>query len=116
MTTRCKYMGLTLPQAELLKTLFDLERQTKKGIFWKPRELGGYRCSHHALTLKRLHAQGLVERTTESGKTYAYRIAENGISLWSVIQESTKLPSAAIFGGAQVLSRAAPVLKLLAPA
>ncbi|MNR71617.1 hypothetical protein D3C71_22480 [compost metagenome] len=114
MQTRSKLFGLlTTPQAELLKTLFELEEQTRAGRYWRPRDLGGYRSSHHALTLRKLCEHGLVERD-ETQHNFGYRIASAGQSMWRLLQASSQLPAAALLGGAAARPRAEALMRLAA--
>lgn len=106
MTQKCKLFGLlTTPQAELLRTLYDLENRSVSGRFYKPRELGAYRSSHHALTLRKLCENGLVERE-QMNRNFSYRIANAGRSFWELVQATAELPAAAFLGGAAAASRA----------
>lgn len=105
MTTRCKFAGAVTPaQAEVLKSLFELEAQLGPRV-WKPKDLGAYRSSHHALTLKRLEGQGFVERIqlpsakAQVRATFGYRITEAGKSIWKFLCELAQVPAHAIFGG-----------------
>lgn len=105
MTNRCKFAGTVTPaQAELLKTLYELEAQMGPKI-WRPRDLGAYRSSHHALTLKRLEGQGYVERIPLEGTaavnrvSFGYRITEAGKSIWKFLKDLAQLPAHSVFGG-----------------
>lgn len=112
MSQKCKLFGmLTTPQAELLKTLYELEQKKQPGRFWRPKELGAYRSSHHSLTLRKLCEQGLVEREQVS-RNFAYRIADAGESLWEMVRATSELPSAAFLGGSAVATRARQLLRL----
>ncbi|KWT98351.1 hypothetical protein WDL1P1_00915 (plasmid) [Variovorax sp. WDL1] len=104
---------MTTPQAELLKTLYELEQQLRDGRYWRPRDLGAFRSSHHAMTLRKLVEQGLVERQGESGN-FGYRIAQAGRSAWNLVQATSKLPSVAFIGGAAVQSRVMDLARLAA--
>ncbi|MDO8416322.1 MAG: hypothetical protein Q7S87_08945 [Agitococcus sp.] len=104
MTSRHKLIGLlTATQSEILKELFSLYQQCGDSKFWKPRDLGAYRSSHHALTLRRLASQGLVDSVELMGATstkkYAYRISDRGVETWELIIAVATLPLTSIFGG-----------------
>lgn len=112
--TRFKLIGaVTTKQAEVLKTLYELEAQIADRRYWKTKDLGGYRSSHHSLTLRRLWELGLVERE-DSGHSFGYRIAQAGQTLWRVICAASTLPQAAIFGGARVAPRVQALTELVA--
>lgn len=108
MPTRCKFAGVLTPvQSELLKTLFELDLQMGPNRIWKPKDLGAYRSSHHALTLKRLQDSGYVERVPlppASEKptrrvNFGYRITEAGKEVWRFIKRMAEVPAHAVFGG-----------------
>lgn len=113
MNAKKKFLGLTPIQAELIKILYDLEVQTGKGLYWKPKDLGAFRCSHHALTLQRLHAKGLIEKCADS-QLSAFRIASKGKDLWDMIKSAVNLPKVAFFGGTVVTSRVSQMSQLIA--
>lgn len=111
MYSRCKLAGLLTPaQGELLKTLFDLHRQLGPDRFWKPRDLGAFRSSHHALTLKRLLERGLVDRVALQDEgarpIYAYRITEDGRQVWLLFRAMAEVPPHSVFGGEGAQARA----------
>lgn len=91
-SARVKIFGiLTYSQFELIKELYLLAKQRRVKEFWTPKELGAYRNSHHAWTLKRLEAKGLVEveniaKDADGRAAYAYRITEQGMTAWELAQ------------------------------
>lgn len=109
MTSRCKVAGVLTPvQSELLKTLFELDNQMGSDRIWKPKDLGAYRSSHHALTLKRLQDNGYVERVPlpfatkakpNSRVNFGYRITQAGKDVWRFIKRMAQVPAHAVFGG-----------------
>lgn len=103
MRLKCKLLGLfTHFQAEVLKELRDLGAQ-QTGQYWKPKELGAYRGSHHARTLAALVSRGHVERTdlgrSEAARpTFAYRISAAGAQALREFEEIATTPAAAVPG------------------
>lgn len=85
MFSRCKLLGLLTPnQIEILKILIEFSYIDAKQA-WKPRELGAFRCSHHAKTLQALTKNGLVERELIPGTErpqYLYRATAEGHQTW----------------------------------
>lgn len=117
MSTRCKLAGLLTPsQSELLKTLFELHQQMGPEKYWRPKDLGAYRSSHHAMTLKRLQERGLVEREAvePSGHSFGYRISNSGVETWDLMLDAAQVPLHSIFGGSSVRERAKTLAKLAA--
>lgn len=119
MTSRCKFFSLLTPaQSELLKTLFELHEQIGPDRYWRPRDLGAYRSSHHALTLKRLQGMGLVERAplpeTESHRNFGYRITNMGVETWDLLLDASRTPLHSIFAGPGVQERARTLVQLAA--
>jgi len=109
--TRCKLVGLLTPaQSELLKSLFELYKQLGPERLWRPRDLGAYRSSHHALTLKRLQERGLVERAPlESGcasrASFGYRITTTGVQMWELVCDAATVSMHGVFGGSNSYAR-----------
>jgi hypothetical protein len=104
MTSRHKLIGLlTAVQLEVIKELFSLYKQCGDARFWKPRDIGAYRSSHHALTLKRLACQGLVDSkelpSTSMAKKYAYRISMQGVAVWELVIDVVMTPLMTLPGG-----------------
>jgi hypothetical protein len=115
MTNRCKLLGLlTLQQAELLKTLFELGEQTDPARYWKPKDLGGYRSSHHTLTLRKLLALGFAEKNEQGSGSFSYRITAAGQATWELFRLSSQLPLASLVGGASVHNSARNIMRLAA--
>lgn len=99
MSSSCKILGLlTTPQASVLKKLYDLNCTSPEGTFWKAKDVGAYRSSHHSLTLRKLCELGLVEKLATS-KSFGYRIANAGQSCWNLLLEAAQLPAVMIIGG-----------------
>lgn len=101
MKSRHKIIGLvSLGQSEILKELFNLYKQCGESRYWKPRDIGAYRSSHHARTLRKLESQGLVvSKVLPGSKHYEYRISNEGVDIWQLVLDIAELPSTAIFGG-----------------
>lgn len=79
---------------------------------WRPKELGAFRSSHHALTLKRLQGLGYVERIPLASKNigevrvnFGYRITEAGKAIWCFLKEMAQLPVHTVFGGVAARER-----------
>jgi len=83
MYSRCKLAGvLTSRQLELLTTLSQLQDQLGECRFWRPKELGGFRGSHHAKTLAALAEEGLVAQLAihaGSRAHYLYALTDKGL-------------------------------------
>lgn len=120
MSNRCKLVGLLTPaQTELLKTLFELHKQLGPDRFWRPRDLGAFRSSHHALTLKRLQERGLVERAplepgSASRTSFGYRITGSGVQTWDLFCDAAAVPAHAVFGGTGAHERVEMMARLAA--
>lgn len=104
MNTRCKLAGMLTPaQGELLKALYELHSQLGPDRLWKPKDLGAFRSSHHALTLRRLQERGLVDRAPVGDSTikpsFGYRITEDGIAAWALFKDMAALPTHVLLGG-----------------
>jgi hypothetical protein len=104
MLTHCKLLGLLTPyQADTLKKLTDLTA-ARREVFWKPRDVGAFRNSHHAKTLSQLHSQDLVERKelSEGGvrPVYGYRASLKGVVTLELFRELAELPVEAVMGRA----------------
>lgn len=120
--TRCKLVGLLTPaQSELLKALFELNKQLGPERLWRPRDLGAYRSSHHALTLRRLQERGLVARAPlEPGcastvrASFGYRITDAGVQMWEMLCDAAKVPLHAVFGGLSAQDRVETLMRLAA--
>lgn len=118
--TRCKLAGLLTPtQSELLKTLFELYTQLGPERLWRPRDLGAFRSSHHALTLKRLQERGLVERAPLDSNfdvraSFGYRITEAGVQTWELLCDAATVSLHVVFGGAQSHARVNMLARLAA--
>jgi len=120
--TRCKLVGLLTPaQSELLKALFELYKQLGPERLWRPKDLGAYRSSHHALTLKRLQERGLVERapletccTAPVRSSFGYRITVTGVQMWELLCDAATVPLHAVFGGAGSQDRVQQLIRLAA--
>lgn len=119
--SRCKLAGLLTPaQSELLKTLFQLYKQLGPERLWRPRDLGAYRSSHHALTLKRLQERGLVERApldpagAPVRASFGYRITAAGVQMWELLRDAATVPLHAVFGGSSAYERVEQLARLAA--
>lgn len=111
MSNRFKLIGLLTPaQSEVLKTLYELCLQVGPDRFWRPKDLGAYRSSHHALTLKKLEERGLVERVELSSAenvraSFKYRITRAGLEAWQLLLDASSVPPHAMLGGMATQSR-----------
>ena len=117
MSYRPRLLGLLTPaQSEVLKTLYELRDQTSPDTLWRPKDLGAYRSSHHALTLKRLLDRGWVERTPsdEGSRSFSYRITEAGVSTWELLRDVSQAPVLGVFGGALSRPRSELLTRLAA--
>ncbi len=119
MSERIRIAGLLTPnQTELIKDLFTLRRQVGAERYWRPRDLGASRNSHHTVTLNRLADRGLVERAPFGSpvelKVYGYRISDKGVELWEELQELLHVPLNAVLGSSHVRARAQRTQELLA--
>lgn len=94
MQYHCRFAGVLTPaQSEVLKTLYELHKQMGDSHYWKPKDLGAFRSSHHAITLRRLTDRGFVEKKREEGQTgFSYKITAEGISAWDAYIETCKAP------------------------
>ena len=96
--SRKKLCGLiTTRQAEVLKPLqanknkrhVSGENSLSEPGWCRCRDIGGYRDSHHSLTLRRLAAKGLVETTSLVSERLlekpllVYRVTAEGSSVWA---------------------------------
>lgn len=104
MISRCKLLGLLTPyQAETLKKLQDLSN-ARPLDFWRPRDVGAFRNSHHTKTLMNLEKEGLVEKTQlssgSSRPTYGYRISASGRTTLEVFRTLADVPLESVFGRA----------------
>lgn len=104
MLTRCKLLGLlTSFQAESLKKLADLHSR-HPGQYWRPRDIGAFRGSHHNKTLQSLFLRGLVAREPlgegEARPVYAYKVTPSGLTVLQTFRELAGVPLEAIMGGA----------------
>ncbi len=119
MSERIRIAGLLTPnQTVLIKELFVLRRQMGADRYWRPRDLGASRNSHHTVTLNRLADRGLVERapcgvSTEL-RTFGYRLTDKGALLWEELQELLHVPLNAVLGSSHVRARAQRTQELLA--
>lgn len=104
---------MTSLQAELLKQLYVLEAQTRRGKYWKPKELGASRSSHHAATLRRLLSMELVERSPEDGPA-SYRISPAGREAWELFQDACNIPLVALSGGQTARNHVLEIRRLAA--
>lgn len=104
MISRCKLLGLLTPyQAETLKKLQDLAK-AHPSEFWRPRDVGAFRNSHHTKTLMNLEKEGWVEKTCLSSgttrPTYGYRISAAGRNMLEVFRTIADVPLESVFGRA----------------
>lgn len=102
MTEKLRLLGLFTPyQSEILRALYHLRTQMGANRYWRPRELGAFKGSHHSLTLTRLAERGLVEKTPLSsmdGRAHGYRISERGALEWEAFVEVANLPIESVMG------------------
>lgn len=118
MLSHCKLLGLLTPyQAELLKRLADLALG-QPNVFWRPRELGAYRSSHHAATLRQLELQGWVSRLELSKgavrPNFGYRITAKGVETLESFKLLADVPLESVLGRAADRSCAAYAKQLFA--
>lgn len=105
MTEKSHYLGLlTFSQSEVLSALHELHRQRALELCWRPRDLGAYKSSHHAQTLKRLASKGLVSRHKTTGG-YAYALTDTGKSTWALLEDAARVGAHTVFGGAETRRR-----------
>lgn len=117
MPVRPKLIGLLTPsQTEIIKTLYDLGCQVGFDKAWKPKELGAFRSSSHALTLKRLEDRGLVEKVEipAGSRKFSYRLSPSGIETWELFKDTAQLNALSLIGGAQSQSRFEAMQRLAA--
>lgn len=105
MSEKSRYFGLlTTGQSEVLGALYNLHSQHERQPHWRPRDLGAYKSSHHAQTLKRLADKGLVSRhKTKTG--YAYALTDEGKTAWALLQDTSRIPVHSLFGGIETRRR-----------
>jgi DNA-binding MarR family transcriptional regulator len=104
MHRHCKIAGiLTFSQLEVIKALQELSARRDPKGYWAPRDLGGYRSSHHAHTLQRLQEMGYVEKTALESEgarpKFGYRITSLGAQLWDEFRELLTVPASHVMGG-----------------
>ena len=119
MTDRCRLAGLLTPyQGEVLRTLYELRLQMGPTRYWRPRELGAWRSSHHSHTLSRLADKGWVERAPLSdaaeSRAYGYRITDIGCQVWTAFVDATRTPVEAVLGTEHARMRARRAAQLAA--
>ena len=114
-------MGLLTPhQADVLKSLAEVERQVP-GRYWRPRDIGAFRGSHHARTLGTLLEEGLVERraldsgVTRQRPTFEYRISSEGLGQLNVLALVRQIPAESVPGRSVDVARTR-LAQRLAPA
>jgi hypothetical protein len=111
MLTHCKLVGLfTHYQVDTLKKLAELSANSNP-LFYRPRDVGASRNSHHTKTLSQLQAQGLVERIELSSgnfrPAYGYRISSAGVSTFNLFKALADVPLDLVPGHARDRRRAA---------
>ncbi len=112
MLYRCKLSGLLTPnQAEVLKGLEALDILSPKEFF-RPREIGAFRSSHHTNTLKALEALLLVEHCSLSMQTAprparGYRLTAQGRTMLEVFRQLADVPLDSVLGRTADRQRAA---------
>lgn len=120
MFSRCKLVGLlTSRQLDIVKRLNELSLNASPTAYWKPRDLGSFKGSHHAKTLTRLEAQGLVERIAlaEEGKSrphFLYRITDQGRETLELFKTCVDVQVDTILGGNNDRRRAKLALRMAA--
>lgn len=113
MQYHCRFAGILTPaQSEVLKTLYDLYAQLGGNHYWKPKDLGAFRSSHHAITLRRLQERGFVEKKQDSPKSFSYKITDDGVQAWQAFLESAKVPEHATPKNSTIRQRLAVMSKL----
>lgn len=110
MFQKCKLLGLLTPnQTEVLKALASIEKQLP-GQYWRPRDLGAYRGSHHGKTLQLLCEAGLVGRRPLGAPSvrrpnFEYRATPKGLAELQFLQRIVDLPAEAVPGRAADVAR-----------
>ena len=110
-----KFAGMVTPaQAEVLKTLYELNKQMGDEHYWRPKDLGAYRSSHHSITLRRLVEKGLVERTRREGESlFSYKISKEGMEIWEQFMACAAISPLAVSNQGNVRGRLAAMKQLL---
>lgn len=111
-----KFAGMVTPaQAEVLKTLYELHKQMGGDHYWRPKDLGAYRSSHHSITLRRLVERGLVVRHRKEGDSlFSYKISEEGIEVWDQFIACASISPLAVSNQGNVRGRLEMMKQLLA--
>lgn len=101
MLSRCKLLGsLTTYQLSLLLCLQSLYTQAPHR-FWRPKDLGASRSSHHSQTLASLSKLDLVEKmqlSTAQKAPFGYRITQKGLKELQTLQLISDVSTQAILG------------------
>lgn len=102
MTSHCKLLGLlTSYQVELLKDLVTLAK-THPQKYWRPKDLGAFRNSHHGTTLRTLESRGFIESVNLSKGTlrpgYGYRATAEGIRVYEEFRLLADIVPEAVMG------------------
>lgn len=117
MYSRCKLVGLLTPrQIELLQTLRQLRGQMGATHFWKPKDLGSVRGSHHAKTLASLaEAQYVLQKSVQAGSRehYLYAISDEGLKALEQLARLSDVPVTKVPGRRQDQARASFLASLL---
>lgn len=117
MYSRCRLVGLLTPrQIELLQTLRQLRNQVGETHYWKPKDLGSFRGSHHAKTLASLAEENYVlQKAIRAGSRehYTYAISADGLKALDQLERLSDVHVTKVLGRRQDQERASFLANLL---